>query len=102
MLDDNGDALPPDTEGAYRIRADCMGRPYPAPRDGDSIRDGWFYPGDRGRIRPDGMLIVSGRVSDIINIGGTKLAPELIEDVVRASSRGCRCRGGRHGGSGRP
>ena len=83
VLDDNGDALPPDTEGAYRIRADCMGRPYPAPRDGDSIRDGWFYPGDRGRIRPDGMLIVSGRVSDIINIGGTKLAPELIEDVVR-------------------
>ena len=83
VLGDDGGALPPDTDGAYRIRADCMGRPYPAPQPGDSIRDGWFYPGDRGRIRPDGMLIVSGRVTDIINVAGTKMAPELIEDVVR-------------------
>ncbi|MGH6981698.1 MAG: class I adenylate-forming enzyme family protein, partial [Stellaceae bacterium] len=83
VLDDDGNAMPPGADGAYRIRADCMGRPYPSPQPGDSIRDGWFYPGDVGRVGANGMLIVSGRVSDIINVGGTKMAPELIEDVVR-------------------
>jgi acyl-CoA synthetase (AMP-forming)/AMP-acid ligase II len=84
-LDEARNILSPDTEGILRIQADCLGRPYPdgPPTVGDSIRDGWFYPGDRGRIRADGLLIVSGRVSEIINAGGTKLAPELIEEVAR-------------------
>lgn len=84
-VDEAGAVLPPGQEGVLRIRADCQGRPFPganAPGDG-SFREGWFYPGDVGRLRADGMLVVSGRVSDVINAGGTKMAPELIEDSVR-------------------
>jgi long-chain acyl-CoA synthetase len=74
-----------DTDGILRIRSNWMARPYPetVSRSDESFRDGWFYPGDRGRITPDGLLIVSGRVSEIINAGGARLAPETIEEIVR-------------------
>jgi acyl-CoA synthetase (AMP-forming)/AMP-acid ligase II len=78
--DDN--ALPRDTDGTVRIRATCQGAPYPPGADNPSFRDGWFYPGDLGRIGADGMVVLAGRTSDIINVGGLKLAPETIEDVL--------------------
>ncbi len=74
---------PADHDGIIRIRATCQGAPYPAGADNASFRDGWFYPGDCGRIGSDGLLVVSGRTSDIINVGGLKLAPEIVEDTLR-------------------
>jgi acyl-coenzyme A synthetase/AMP-(fatty) acid ligase len=35
-------------------------------------------------VRPDGCLVITGRVSDLINIGGVKIAPERIERVLLA------------------
>jgi len=85
IVDDDDRALPAGTDGIVRIRATCQGAPYPPERaaENTSFRDGWFYPGDRGRIAADGMMILSGRTSDIINVGGLKLAPEVIEDILR-------------------
>src|SRR6185312_2969185 len=82
-LSEAGRVLPVGSEGALRIRADCQGRPFPEKSGDDNFRDGWFYPGDVGRVRDDGMLSVLGRASEIINAGGTKVAPETIEDAVR-------------------
>lgn len=42
-----------------------------------------FLSGDVGRILPDGILVVTGRTDEIINRGGDKAAPELIEEVIR-------------------
>lgn len=83
IVDANGKAVPAGTDGILRIRATCQGAPYPPGADNASFRDGWFYPGDRGRITSDGLMIVSGRTSDVINVGGLKLAPEVIEDILR-------------------
>jgi acyl-coenzyme A synthetase/AMP-(fatty) acid ligase len=44
-----------------------------------ATRGGWFYPGDWGVLAADGLLSITGRVSDTINIGGVKLAPAAIE-----------------------
>jgi acyl-coenzyme A synthetase/AMP-(fatty) acid ligase len=55
---------------------------YPPGAENPNFRDGWFYPGDLGRIRHDGMMVLAGRSSDLINAGGHKLAPEAIEDVL--------------------
>ena len=84
-VDEAGRVLPAGSDGVLRIRADCQGRPFleKGGSGDDNFRDGWFYPGDVGRVGADGMLSVLGRVSDIINAGGTKMAPELIEDAVR-------------------
>ena len=37
------------------------------------FRDGWFYPGDSGRVLPSGLVILGARVGDVINMQGTKV-----------------------------
>ena len=46
------------------------------------FRDGWFYPGDVGSISAAGEVRVLGRVDDVLNVGGVKVVPEVIEDVL--------------------
>jgi o-succinylbenzoate---CoA ligase len=48
-----------------------------------AFRDGWFRTGDTGRWR-DGRLDVLGRADDLINTGGVKVAPALVERVLTA------------------
>ena len=47
-----------------------------------AFRDGWFYPGDRGSLTPEGVLVISGREDATLNLGGDKLNPEAIETVL--------------------
>ncbi|MFM9105601.1 MAG: class I adenylate-forming enzyme family protein [Chloroflexota bacterium] len=44
--------------------------------------DGWYRTGDVARIGPDGRLDLLGRLSEIINRGGVKIAPAEIEAPV--------------------
>jgi acyl-coenzyme A synthetase/AMP-(fatty) acid ligase len=48
-----------------------------------AFRDGYFYPGDIGLLRADGLLQILGRTTEVINRGGVKVAPILIEDALR-------------------
>ncbi len=43
---------------------------------------GWFRTGDLVRRRPDGNLVVEGRVKDVINRGGEKICADEIEDLL--------------------
>jgi O-succinylbenzoic acid--CoA ligase len=53
-------------------------------RDGtDPKMDGWFATGDAGEI-VDGVLKVHGRISEVINSGGEKIWPAMVEPVIRA------------------
>jgi acyl-CoA synthetase (AMP-forming)/AMP-acid ligase II len=47
--------------------------------------DGWFRTGDLGRIDDDGFVWLDGRVSDMINRGGNKVFPAVVEEVVLAA-----------------
>jgi O-succinylbenzoic acid--CoA ligase len=49
-----------------------------------AFRSGWFRTGDLGRLHPDGRLEVLGRADDLINTGGTKVAPAEVERVLAA------------------
>lgn len=46
------------------------------------FRDGWFHPGDRGRMTPEGRLHIEGRIDHIINTGGRKVSPEYVEAIL--------------------
>lgn len=47
--------------------------------------NGWMRTGDRGRIEPDGMLRVLGRIDDVIVLSnGRKVSPEPIERRLAA------------------
>lgn len=65
-------------EGRIRIRSD-----HPATQiDGSPLSsDGWFYPGDIGRLDAE-RLYVTGRESELINVGGGKVAPESVEAML--------------------
>jgi len=44
--------------------------------------NGWFYPGDMGKIREDGQLVITGRKDDMIILNGINIYPAEIESVL--------------------
>lgn len=44
--------------------------------------DGWFRTGDRGHIRADGRIVITGRTKDLIIRKGENIAPEEIENEL--------------------
>ena len=47
-----------------------------------AFREGWFRTGDIGSLDGDGFLSLHGRLSEIINRGGEKIAPAEIEAAL--------------------
>jgi long-chain acyl-CoA synthetase len=81
VLDDAGRPRTDGVEGLIRIR-----RPHQAhqafrgkPGDEEVFRDGWFVPGDIGRVL-NGRLVLLGRRDELINAAGIKIDPERIEE----------------------
>ncbi len=54
-----------------------------------SFRDGWFYPGDVGRITAERHILLEGRETEFVNAGGVKLSPVAI-DAFLLNSPGIR------------
>ena len=48
-----------------------------------SFVDGWFRTGDQGTIDVGGYLSLIGRLKEMINRGGEKIAPREIDDVLK-------------------
>ena len=81
IVDAHGAALPPGESGAIRLRAPGMASGYldnPA-QSAERFRDGWFHPGDVGRLLADGRLVVQGRRDDMIVLNGLNIFPAEIE-----------------------
>ncbi|MBW8639548.1 acyl--CoA ligase [Hoeflea sp. WL0058] len=47
-----------------------------------SFADGWFRTGDQGRLDEDGCLTITGRLKEIINRGGEKIAPLELDNIL--------------------
>jgi len=79
--DDNRSPQPLETEGEIAIRAPSMLAGYihaPSPL----TSDGLFRTGDLGRLSEDGQLTVTGRVKLLIDVGGLKVNPLEVENVL--------------------
>ncbi len=48
--------------------------------------DGWYHTGDLGRLDEHGILYITGRVKDILIVGGFNVPPAEVEDALRESS----------------
>jgi len=47
--------------------------------------DGWYHTGDLGRIDEHGILYITGRVKDMLIVGGFNVYPGEVEDALRES-----------------
>ncbi len=46
------------------------------------LRDGWLHTGDLGHLDKEGYLFITGRLKDVINVGGYKVNPSEVERVL--------------------
>jgi long-chain acyl-CoA synthetase len=80
----NDEPLPLGQEGTIRVKTPYMVNGYYNNPDLTEkfFKQGWFYPGDRGRIQEDGLLVLSGRESELINRGGVKIDPVALDHPI--------------------
>jgi cyclohexanecarboxylate-CoA ligase len=82
---DDGDTLPPGTEGNLEVRSRCLFDRYldrPDLTAAAFTPDGWYRTGDLATIDADGYLRITGRVKDVINRGGEKVPVAELEQLL--------------------
>jgi long-chain acyl-CoA synthetase len=84
-FDELGRQLPPGQEGVLGIRSPAMFDGYGnAELDARALRNGWFFPGDRGRLDREGRVAITGRDTLFINLAGNKVDPSEVEAALNA------------------
>jgi acyl-coenzyme A synthetase/AMP-(fatty) acid ligase len=79
IVDRAGTPLSNGRDGIIRYRAPgFLGNVSSA---GGPVSGSWYYPGDTGYLTDDGMLCLTGRASDVVNIGGSKVSAQRIEEA---------------------
>ncbi|MET7974721.1 long-chain fatty acid--CoA ligase [Streptomyces mirabilis] len=80
----NGREVPHGESGEIAIRGhNVMKRYWQRPEEtAATIRDGWLYTGDIGRVDEDGSFWIIGRTKDVIIRGGYNVYPREVEDVL--------------------
>jgi acyl-CoA synthetase (AMP-forming)/AMP-acid ligase II len=84
IIDDAGRHQPPNHPGEVVVRGPNVMSGYRnnAEANAAAFIDGWFRTGDIGKLDDDKYLILVGRIKELINRGGEKIAPGEIEDVL--------------------
>jgi amino acid adenylation domain-containing protein len=84
IMDSYGRPLLGGERGEIALRGPTITRGYDndAAATKAAFRDGWFHTGDLGYLDHEGYLFIVGRIKDIINRGGQKVAPAEIEETL--------------------
>ena len=84
IMDAAGHLLPKGSTGEIVIRGPNVTSGYEANPAGNAaaFSHGWFRTGDQGAFDEDGYLFLTGRLKEMINRGGEKIAPREIDDVL--------------------
>ena len=86
IMDVSGALQAPGTEGEVVIRGPNVTHGYENNPEANAtaFTHGWFRTGDQGVIDGAGYLTLTGRLKEIINRGGEKIAPREVDDVLMA------------------
>jgi acyl-CoA synthetase (AMP-forming)/AMP-acid ligase II len=84
VVDKDHRPLPARQTGIIRVKTPYMAEYLsPTPDTIEMFRDGWFYPGDVGTLDEKNQLMIVGRTTELINYGGTIVAPEYVDEIFR-------------------
>jgi acyl-coenzyme A synthetase/AMP-(fatty) acid ligase len=83
-VDENDQPLPHGQPGILRFKSPLLTTGYLDDEQATAraFRNGWFYPGDTGSVDPTGYLFLGGRIDHLLNFGGNKIDPRLIEELL--------------------
>ena len=86
VVDESGLPLPRDREGILRCRgpgncSEVIGLDSTADQT-EMLHDGWYYPGDIGRISPEGIIQLVGRTANRIKRAGVSIVAEEVERIL--------------------
>ena len=86
VMDSDGVAVHTGVEGEIVIRGENVMEGYLANPEANAqaFYGDWFRTGDQGYIDGDGYIKVTGRLKEIINRGGEKIAPLEVDEVLLA------------------
>ncbi|MGA2552802.1 MAG: class I adenylate-forming enzyme family protein [Burkholderiaceae bacterium] len=81
--DERGSILAEGQAGLLAVRGPWMCQGYLADpmESARKFRSGWFYPGDIG-VKEHGRIRIIGRADELLNIGGIKVAPWILEEAL--------------------
>ncbi len=86
IIDEGGQHLPEGQTGEVVIQGPGVIRGYEnnPGANASAFIDGWFRTGDQGVLDADGYLRLVGRIKELINRGGEKVAPPEVDEVLLA------------------
>ncbi len=87
VIDPQGRSLPPGRQGELCVRGTCVTNGYlnqPEATREAFDEEGWFHSGDVAYIDEDGFAYIVDRIKDMINVGGEKVFPSEVEDMMLA------------------
>jgi acyl-CoA synthetase (AMP-forming)/AMP-acid ligase II len=85
VLDERGAVVPVGAGGEVAVRGPNVMEGYeanPAANAEAFAAGGWFRTGDEGTIDERGYVTLRGRIKELINRGGEKIAPREIDEVL--------------------
>ncbi len=84
IMDNGGALLPVGARGEVVIRGPNVTRGYHnnPTANAESFTNGWFRTGDQGHLDGAGVLTLTGRIKELINRGGEKIAPLEVDAIL--------------------
>ncbi len=84
VLDESLEPAPQGNVGQLAVRGPGMFSAYLNPPESREqvLVNGWFLTADLARIDCDGYITIVGRCKSVINVGGEKVFPEEVQDVL--------------------
>jgi len=85
VMNSGGEALPVGEPGEVCVRGETVMKGYwrNPEATAETIRHGWLFTGDMGRMDEDGFLTLMDRSKDMIISGGSNIYPREIEEVLQ-------------------
>jgi cyclohexanecarboxylate-CoA ligase len=85
IVGDDGRPVPAGVTGEVRVSGPMVAKGYTDPDLSAAAfaADGFFNTGDRGHLRDDGHLVLTGRTKELIIRKGENISPREIEDLLQ-------------------